>query len=364
MSGLREKQQLLSTPGDTIQETLQEIGMSQAELAERLGRTPKYVIDLLKGNAHITSEIASGLEKILGPSAEFWLNLERSYQDELMEIQILEFENECISWVSKFPLADLKKLGYLPKSKKKNDFVNPLLSFFRVANPNQYEEIYYNESVSYKIELKFAQDPEAISVWLRLGEIDADNIELNTFNKKRLKASIDTIKDISYRMPNSWMDDLRSSLASAGVAISYTPCIRKAPIYGAARWIKNKTIPLVQVTDRGKDANKFWFTLYHELGHILLHGKKDIYIDGNSDKLVDEKKESEADTFATYNLLSNDNRRKLDNLTISQINVPNIKALSAQWRIHTSILVSQLQRIDKIEYNNRAMNALKYKIEF
>lgn len=364
MSALRDKLKLLTRPGDTILETLEEIGMSQTELAERLGRTPKYIIDLIKGKAHINTEIAAGLENILGASAGFWLELERAYQNELMEIQILEFEKECINWVSKFPVADLKKLGYLPKTKKKGELVNPLLSFFRVAKPIQYEEIYYNESVSYKIELKFAKDPEAISVWLRLGELDAEKIELKTFDKKRLRASIGKIKDISYRMPSSWMDDLRSTLAKAGVAISYTPCIRKAPIYGAARWIRNKTIPLIQVTDRGKDANKFWFTLYHELGHILLHGKKDIYIDGNAPELTDAVKENEANTFATNHLLSNDKRRVLDDILAFQITPPFIKSLSVDWQVHPSILVSQLQRIEKIEYSNRAMNALKYKIEF
>ena len=366
MSNLEAKLALLSCPGDTIIDTLEAIGMSQTELAERLGRTPKYLTDLVKGKAHITSEVAQGLERVLGVPAEGWLNLERKYQDEQMKIKALRFGQECIAWVEKFPLPFLKKKGIIPNTRKKEEMVEPLLSFFRVASPREHSQIYNQKSGAFKIELRHTTESEAISVWLRLGELDADSISLSAFDKKKLKSSIPDMQDISFRMDSIWMNELHDVCASCGVALSYTPCISKAPIYGAARWIKNNSVPLIQVTDRGKDMNKFWFSFYHELGHIILHGKKDIFIDGlTEDELKqDEEKETEADVFAAKTLLNGNYRRKLESMLKSQVTTSYIKKLSQKWHVHPSILVSQLQRLEKIGYSDRAFISLKHKVEF
>ncbi len=90
MTDLEAKKLLLSCPGDTIQEILDEKGMSQRELADRLGRSIPEVNELIKGKAPITKDTAIRLERVLGISASFWLNLEQRYQEEILEIQKME----------------------------------------------------------------------------------------------------------------------------------------------------------------------------------------------------------------------------------------------------------------------------------
>jgi len=311
MNDFQLKESLLSCPGDSIQEHIDEIGMSQAELAERMGRSVPKLNELIKGKAPITKETATKLEYVLGVPASFWLNLERNYQDELLELEQMEHLIQCQEWVSSFPLAKMKSLGLLPDTRNKHELAESLLKFFRVASPMQWSDIYNGSSSAFKIELRHTAEPQAISVWLRLGELQAEKIKLSSFDKKGLRNSLKQIQDISFRHSDTWLEELQSLCATFGVALVYTPCIAKAPIYEATRWIKNITTPLIQITDRRKDYNAFWFTFYHELGHILYHGKKDIFIDGIKSITPNKEKEEEADAFAARMLLSEKERNEL-----------------------------------------------------
>ncbi len=134
--------QVLSPPGDTLQEILDERGMKQIELAERMGRPREKVNDIIKGREPITVATAFQLEKVLGTPAMFWLNREAQYRKELYAIEEakkLEFEKP---WLAKFPVKDLIRLGYLPHTKDKVSLAAGLLSFFGVASSTQWESTY------------------------------------------------------------------------------------------------------------------------------------------------------------------------------------------------------------------------------
>ncbi len=362
MTDLQLKKSLLSCPGDSIQEHIDHIGMSQAELAERLGRSVPKLNALIKGKAPITKKTATKLEYVLGVPASFWLNLERSYQDELLEIEQMEQLEQFQEWVSSFPLAKMKSFGLLPNTRKKTELAESLLRFFRVASPTQWSEIYNGSSLAFKMELSRSTEPQAISVWLRLGELQAEKIKVAEFDKKALRNCLEQIQDIAYRHSDSWLEELQALCAACGVALVYTPSIAKAPIYGATRWIKNNSVPLIQITDRQKDYNAFWFTFFHELGHILYHGKKDIFIDGIECIQPDKEKEDEADRFAARMLLSEKERNEL--FKYYDFDNELILNLSKKFKKHPSIIVAQLQRERKHLYKNIGLNSLKTKVEF
>lgn len=362
MTDLQIKKSLLSCPGDSIQEHIDHIVMSQAELAERLGRSVPKLNELIKGKAPITKETATKLEYVLGVPASFWLNLERTYQDELLEIEQMEHLEQCQEWVSSFPLAKMKSFGLLPDTRKKPELADGLLKFFRVASPTQWSDIYNGSSLAFKIELRHTAEPQAISVWLRLGELQADKIKVTAFDKKALRNCLEQIQDIAYKHSDTWLEELQSLCASCGVALVYTPCIAKAPIYGATRWIKNNSVPLIQITDRQKDYNAFWFTFFHELGHILYHGKKDIFIDGIESIRPDKEKEDEADAFAARMLLSEKERNEL--FQYPNFDKELILLLSKKFKKHPGIIVAQIQRQYSHLYKNVLLNSLKTKVEF
>jgi len=362
MNALELKKSLLNTPGDTIQEHIDFIGMSQAELAERLGRSIPKLNELIKGKAPITKETASKLEYVLGVDASFWLNKEKYYQEELLAIEQLEFLETCKSWLKGFPIAALKKMNLLPDTNVKSEIARALLKFFRVASPNEWSTIYEGESLAFKIELKHTTDPKAISAWLRIGELQANQIELKKFDKKKLTDALSIIQEIAFNESSSWKEDLQKVCATFGVALVYSPCLSKAPIYGAARWIKNKSVPLIQLTDRKKDYNAFWFSFYHELAHIRYHNKSDIFIDGIDNIQPDNTKEKEADDFAAKMVFSESLKQKALDRNLNT--VENLKSFSIENKVHLSILISQLQRLDKINYNDFTAISLKSKVEF
>ena len=171
------KKELLSPPGDTIQETLDEINMSQAELAERIGRPKEKVNDLIKGRERITTDTAYRLETVFGIPASFWINRENEYRKKLFDIEQQEFFEKCIKWLKGFPVNEMKKYGYLPNIKDKKKLVSELLKFFGVATPEQWNQIYVSKevAVSFRISLADTKSPEATSAWLRMGDKQAEN---------------------------------------------------------------------------------------------------------------------------------------------------------------------------------------------
>lgn len=362
MKTLELKKSLVSPPGASIQENIDFIGMSQAELAERLGRSIPKLNELIKGKAPITKDTAVKLEYVLGIPASFWLNIERQYQEELMQIEQMEFLENCKDWITGFPITALKSMNLLPETSVKAETAEHLLKFFRVASPKEWAIIYKEESLAFKIELKHTTDPKAISAWLRIGELQAEQINLAAFDKKLLTDCLPLLQDIAYNQPENWLEEIQKVCASFGVAVVYSPCLSKAPIYGAARWIKNKTVPLIQLTDRKKDYNAFWFSFYHELAHIRYHNKSDIFLDGLEEISPDLGKEKEADEFASRMLIKDAVRAKIENSELSTRNA--ILQFSKENKIHTSVLISQLQRLGKIAYNDVVAQKLKTKVEF
>ncbi len=356
------KKELLTCPGDTIQEHIDAIGMSQAELALRMGRSIPKLNELIKGKAPLTAETAKKLEYVLGVDAKFWLNLENIYQQELLEIEQLSFLEQCYDWIKGFPLKQLKKMRVLPYTNDTSKLVDALLKFFRIASPEEWSSIYEKESLAFKIDLRHTTNAKAISTWLRLGEMLAENVQLDVFDKRKITSSLPRIQEICFQHEHNWLEQLQDTCASFGVALVYTPCIPKAPIYGATRWIKNRSIPLIQLSDRQKDYNAFWFSFFHELGHIRYHNKSDIFLTGIDEIVQDKDKEYQADEFAT-NMLLNETEREIvfKHTTFSK---KIIIELSKQLKKHPSILVSQIQRENKNLYKNYSLNSLKIKVEF
>lgn len=358
-SATEMKRTLLVKPGDTIQEHIDFIGMSQAELAERMGRPKEKINDLIKGREPLTISTAFQLENVLGIPAGFWLNSEQSYRKELFELQLLEDLEKDKSWLRHFPLKVMTDLGWLPEEKGIPEKVKHLLKFFSVASIEEWENIYIkNEvSVAFRLSLAQTQSPYAISAWLRKGELQARDIALEEFDKRRFKDALQDIKALSYKKPADFSSQLQSHCARCGVALVFTPNLPKAPISGATRWFHNK--PIIQLSGRFKTDDHFWFTFFHEAAHIILHGKKDIFLENAEGTELDRDKEKEANTFAARTLISDkDWNVLLENMSLT---TSGIKTFASQLRISPGIIVGRLQHERRI--SKAAFNDLKAKIE-
>lgn len=341
---------LLSPPGDTIQEHIDFVGMSQAELAERMGRPKEKINDLIKGREPITIPTAFQLEKVLGIPASFWLNSEKSYRKELYELQQQEELEKQIDWLSAFPVNDLKKRGWLPDTREKHVLVDSLLKFFCVASTDEWERIYIDEevSVAFRVSLAHTKSPHAISAWLRIGEIQAKEIEMAEFDKKKFKEAMTEIKELAFLMPDNFAQQLQNVCAKCGVAVVFTQNLPKSPISGATRWFHNK--PIIQLSGRFRTNDHFWFTFFHEAAHIILHGKKDIFLENVEGTEIDQVKEEEANAFAAKILLTENELHEV--MDAAPLTKEMIKEFAEKFRTPEGVIIGRLQYLKLIPFSS------------
>lgn len=346
MSNIKDERELLSKPGDTILETIEHMKMSQVELAERMGRTPSKVNDIISGKEPITVNTALQLEKVLGIDAKFWLNREMIYREKLTRIEQEEALQESIEWLNLQPIKELKRLGYLSKGKTGATLVDECLHFFSVASVPQWEKIYIDQFISTSFRKSNKQNATlgSIAAWLRIGEVEMKKLDLPTFNKDHFKISLDHIMRLVVDFPEDYAIQLRDICQSVGVAVVYTISFPNAPISGATRWFGGN--PLIQLTDRFKTNDQFWFTFYHEAAHILLHGKKEIFLEDLEGYEQDQVKEEEANEFAAKRLAPSN---CISNIA-QPITMKAIKQTAISCKTHPGVLVGHLQHRKLIPY--------------
>ena len=288
----------LVLPGEILEEYLEAYGMTQTELADRTGLTKKTINEIIKGKSPITSETALKLERSLGRPAHFWNNLERQFQEERSRLgEKKRLENQ-LDWLRRVPVTRLTKLGWLPKRKDRTAQLMEVLRFFGVASPEQWATVWREHQVAYRQTKRFEACAESVSAWLRKGEIEARQIRCEPFDKKAFFQVLDGIRDLTLETPEVFQPQLVEMCASAGVAVVFIPELPKTGVYGATRWIGNKAV--IQLSLRYKSNDHLWFTFFHEAGHIIKHGRKEIFIEGNG---LDGEKEEEADAFARDRLI-------------------------------------------------------------
>lgn len=344
MSNLKDERELLSKPGDTILETIEYLRMSQVELADRMGRTPSKINDLISGKEPITVNTAMQLETVLGIDTQFWLNRETLYREKLARIEQDEFLEQCKDWLTRQPLKELKNLGFISAEKNDVEVVNQCLKFYGVVSPQQWESVYIADyaGTQFRKSNAHASALGSMAAWLRIGELEVQKLNIPEFSKDNFKKSLDLIKDIARQQPEDFAIKLKEICLGVGVALVYSTSFPKAPISGAARWVGGR--PLIQMTDRYKTNDHFWFTFFHEAAHILLHGKKDVFIEEFEVVENNEEKEDEANNFAGNNLLP---KSAIDDLP-QQITDQDIRRLAKQYATHPGIVVGRLQKLNLV----------------
>ncbi|HRI33378.1 MAG TPA: helix-turn-helix domain-containing protein [Saprospiraceae bacterium] len=347
MSSIQEERELLSKPGDVIAETIDYIKMTQVELAERMGKTPSKVNDIISGKEPITIATALQLEKVLGIDASFWLNRELIYRQKLTRIEQEEALEDCIDWLKLQPITELKKCGYITQTRIGTTMAEECLKFYGVATPVQWQSVYANQYISSSFRKSVAHETtlSAMTAWLRIGELEMRKLKLNEYSKDKFKDALSEIRILVRKQPEEFASILQDLCLKAGVSIVYTLCISKAPASGAARWIGGN--PLIQLTDRYKSNDQFWFTFFHEAGHILLHGKKEVFIEDFEGYVMDEEKEKEADNFANKWLLGDDISKEFSGV-ITEV---DIKAVARKYDTHPAIVLGRLQYLKMVPYS-------------
>ena len=288
----------LVTPGEVLKDYLENLGITQAELAARTGLTKKTINEIIKGKSPITHETALKFERVLGRPAHFWNNMERQFQEDRIRLAEHQRLESYLDWLKKVPVNAMAKLGWISKHRNKYEQLETVLRFFGVASPEQWHEVWQEYQVAYRQTQRFETSAESVSAWLRRGEIEAREIRCAQFDRKRFLEILNEIRGLTRESPDIFVPELVKLTASAGVAVVFVPELPKTGVFGATRWLKGKAV--IQLSLRYKSNDHLWFTFFHEAGHILKHGRKEIFIEGNG---LNGEKEEEANAFARDKLI-------------------------------------------------------------
>jgi HTH-type transcriptional regulator/antitoxin HigA len=269
--------------------------MSQAELADRTGRPNKTINEIIKGKAAITPETAIQLELVLGIPATFWNNREQHYREFLARRKEFERLESETNWLERIPYKSMVAAGWLPPSPGKSEQLIQVLMFFGVASPSSWREIWRNQHASFRQSSSFEVDAGAVAAWLRKGELDAQRIQCEEYEPARFRSALTTIRSLTRELPDNFAQVVVNECSRAGVCVVFVPELPRTRVWGATRWLSG-TCALIQLSLRYRSDDHFWFTFFHEAGHVLLHGKRDFFID-RDDQTIDQR-ESEADAFA------------------------------------------------------------------
>jgi plasmid maintenance system antidote protein VapI len=330
---------------------LAEKGITQAGLAERMKRPANKVNEILHGKRAITVETGMELELVLGLPAYFWLELETNYQFARKRIECEQRIQEEIAALKNFPVREMIKLGWLDKAETPLAQARGLLSFFGVTSFSQLDKPSVLAPAFRKSRVKEA-DPYALAAWIRKGELQAAEVETQAFDAKGLKASLAELRALSLLAPEEFEPRLVSICAAHGVAVVLVPHLRGSYACGAAYWLGDKAV--VQLSLRFRTDDHFWFSLFHELGHLLLHGKKETFLDDFKGDL--DTKEEEANLFARRRLIPDEDMERLKASDFHDEQA--IRGFSREIGIAPGVVVGRLQHDGLLPYKS-TLNRLK-----
>jgi len=325
-------------PGEILGETLKARSISQSELASRCGISEKHVSQIINGKASITSETALLFERALGIRASLWMNLESSHRLHVArraeEARFASF----YEWAKEFPIRSLTNRGWLPATGGKEEQVRALLDFFGVSSPVTWEAHYKKLTVAYRKSPAFTTSLKSIAAWLRIGELEATDIETDPFSKTNFRRALDEIRGLTSLDPSDFEPRMKELCSEAGVALVFVPELSRAHVSGATRWLSSDKALIIQGL-RYRTDDHFWFTFFHEAAHILLHGKHAVFIEEESKDVSDE--EAKADAFAANHLVPRARYNRFMRLRpISRIRVVDF---AKELGIAPGIIVGRLQ---------------------
>lgn len=333
-------------PGETIKDYLEALDMTQNELATRLGITVKHLNNIINGNAPITYETAIKLERVIGPSANFWINLENNYQLDkarLDEVEKFKQDHEVLKCI---PYNDLCKLGWLDATRDKNERVKNCREYYKVASLGLIQNSY---SVAFRLsKVKNGISDLGVLAWLKKAEERGMEIPVSPLNRHKLKTLIPKFRELTMEKPEVFFREMRRLCAECGIALVLVESVPKTYINGATIWKGDKAILALSV--RGKKADIFWFTFFHELAHLIEHTRKEFHINFDKDEAEDE-----ADHMARNYLIGDD----IYNNFIKEYDYSNpliIRKYSEEIGIAPCILVGRLLHDKLISYNQSYEN--------
>lgn len=342
-------------PGSTLRETIEALGMDQKELAVRTGLSKKTINRIIKGVDPLSQETAIRLERATGVPARMWNNLEMQYRERLARQRDHAKLSSEKAWLKKIPVKELIKRGAITADNDEIKLLSNVLAFFGVSSTAEWERYWAGDyAVQFRRSKTFETQPGATAAWIRLGEIRAQQVQSRPYDKERFKAALKEIRGLTNTDPSVWQSRMVELCAESGVAVVFVPEIKGCTAHGLAQWLTTEKA-MIQLCLRHKTDDHFWFTFFHEAGHILKDLKKEVFIDDGSES---DTREDAANRFAQEFLVPPLDAKRLPFIKSTS----DVCAFAQSLGIAPGIVVGQMQKRGLVPYSH--YNGLKRKLQW
>lgn len=347
-------------PGYYISDIIDDMEITQDEFAKRCDLTAKNLSQIINGKAKITNEIAQKLSIMFGTSAEMWLNLQAKYEAKVAEIEI---QKKIDEQKKIFVMLDYKYFvnnSLIQSKTKTEDKIIQLCEFFRISSLKQL--IIPDLSANFRNSSKTQEEKNIVNnnAWLETAIRIGQQKDVAEYDASKLKEYLSEIRKMTTQLPEQFVPRLNQIFSECGVIFIMLPKMKNANINGVVKWISNNKA-LLAINDRYAYADSFWFSLMHEIKHILQHKTSQVMISyENGIDELNEKLESEADEFARDFLIPKKEYDKF--ISASDFSRIAICNFAEKISIHPGIVVGRLQKDRLIEYSFFKELKIKYKI--
>ena len=351
---------LLIHPGETINDLLEERSITQKELSQRVGVSEAFLSDVIHGKKDISKGLAKGLEYAFGIPSSFWLNLQANYDAELLNLQEQDSvrEEEISVLKSIHEIVDyLKKRSLLSGKLTKEQMVIELRKIFQISSLTRLSLL--APSGAFRISENAKINPDVLGAWLCLCKAQRSEKQIEYyFEKDRVDELVYEIKKIMMMEESDFQESLSELLAQYGIDFSIVHNFKGAPVHGYIVRTDDDVYQMV-LTLRGAFADKFWFSLFHELGHIVNGDitKTGSFIDAQYAK--DKKRESAADYFASNSLLEHTSYEHF--LERGSFTYTSIQKYAKTQNVPSYVVIGRLQHDGIIPWDRYQKYKLRYK---
>lgn len=326
-----------SPPGETIRTVLHNKGVSIDSFRHEIGLDESQVAALLAGVLPVTPALAKGLAESVGSTAQFWLERQRQYRDSLEDLAAAD--PELAEWCATFPVKKMIDSGWLPKPYSKSDVAFELLDYFDIESVEEWRAKYPTRLgiAKFRTSAVFQNDIPATLAWVRRGELLAEDIDCAKWNRESFSDNLRELKALSkIADPKEFLPILQRQCARHGVAVVVTRCVPGCAASGATLMLAEDKA-LLLLSARFLSDDQFWFSFFHEAGHLVLHGSgPHIEHDCHSSS----KEEAEANEFAENILLEPEGRAVLKVASVTRF---SIARLARKCNVSAGVIVGQLQ---------------------
>ncbi len=346
----------LSPPGDTILGALEGRQAEKTELVAALRGVVDNVDDLLAGIVPLTQEVAAVLTKTIGGSPTFWLARENQYRAAWTKRANQLDADECAAWLESFPVTGMINRGDLRTHRDIKARAIHCLQFFGVSTIQAWQEKYSSiiTGVTFRTSQAFRSDPSATILWLREGQLRAASIATAAWDPAKLQERIPAMRELTrVHEPIEFVGALSMLCQECGVALVVRRTPEKCRASGAVMALPRNRM-LLMMSFRHRSDDHFWFTFFHEVGHLLLHiNAAAVIVDEDSD-MSQQTQETEANAFAADVLVPRTNQPELAGLSR---NMWQVGRFARRIGISPGVVVGQLQHLGVFRHDQ--MNHLK-----